>query len=145
MIAYFDGSCEPINPGGTARYGWAIVDSEKVKYSGWGLIGEGVGMTNNIAEYHALIRLLHFIDHYTPDVQEIRGDSLMIINMATGVWGKKKPHKKAPHLLPLCIEARELVQKLRIPIRWIPREENGIADELSKKSEEYQELDSIQW
>ena len=89
-------------------------------------------MTNNVAEYHALIRLLSFVDSEGLFLDEIYGDSLLIINMATGRWGSNTPHKNAPHLRPLCLQARALLKKLSLPVSWIPRERNEIADALSK-------------
>lgn len=29
-IAYFDGACEPVNPGGTASYGAAIYENQQL-------------------------------------------------------------------------------------------------------------------
>jgi ribonuclease HI len=133
MIGYFDGSCEPVNPGGTARYGWAIVDDDEIIHYGKGTIGTGEGMTNNVAEYEALNQLLFFIKQNQIAVDLIVGDSQLIVNMATGIWGKKRqPHKNSPHLIPVYLSVRKLVDELRIPIQWIPREENVLADALSK-------------
>lgn len=56
--AYFDGSCEPVNPGGTARFGFVVLEEEEVLYGQGGVIGSGDGMTNNVAEYHGLIECL---------------------------------------------------------------------------------------
>ena len=42
------------NPGGVATYGYLIYrDGEKIQ-RGYGVIGSGAGMTNNVAEYSAL-------------------------------------------------------------------------------------------
>ena len=98
------------------------------------IYGKGEGMTNNVAEYHALIRLLTFAKENQLALEEVLGDSQLIINMATCLWGNKKPHKKAPHLLPLCLKARELVKELGVPVFWIPREENTLADAMSTLS-----------
>ena len=52
---FFDGACEPVNPGGTASYGWVIKKDGKTILSGSGIVGSGEGMTNNVGEYHGLI------------------------------------------------------------------------------------------
>lgn len=134
MNGYFDGSCEPINPGGVGKFGWAILGDGGIEHAGHGTCGFGKGMTNNIAEYHGLINILKEIDYLqmSDEIDCVYGDSLMVVNMATGKWGKKNPHKHAPHLLPLCLEARELVEKLGITVEWISREENTVADYYSK-------------
>jgi len=133
--AFFDGSCEPVNPGGIARWGFALLEDDEVIHTDHGLIGEGDGMTNNVAEYHALLHCLQYLsENHADDFIEIYGDSKMVINMTTGLWGKKKPHKKYPHLLKLLMPARELYSKLdNCSIAWIPRELNAIADALSKQ------------
>lgn len=133
--AYFDGSCEPINPGGTAKWGYAICnnDGDLIKGMG-GVIGSGKGMTNNIAEYWGIIECLIYLNvHHFDDYIEIFGDSKMVVNMVKGVWGKKRPHKEYPHLIPLLWKARGLYEKLNhAVIEWIPREQNQIADYFSK-------------
>ena len=63
----------------------------------------------------------------------IFGDSLMVVNMVNGTWGKKKPHKKFPHLQPYLFECRRLFKETGSTLNWIPREQNTIADSLSKR------------
>lgn len=135
ITGYFDGSCGPENPGGDIRYGWCVTEDEVVIHSsssGIIPIQEDNHRTNNLAEYLGIQSLLEFISNTGIEVDEIYGDSKMVINMITGVWGKKKPHKKFPHLLKPLKKCRELYIELSIPITWIPREENEIADYLSK-------------
>lgn len=136
---YFDGACEPFNPGGTASYGWLIKKDGKEIKSGHGVIGSGEGMTNNVAEYSGLIYGLE--EFLKLDFQEkllIKGDSNMVINMISGKWGwnKKKskwqPHEKLPHLKELLNKALSLLKKIEYEVEWIPREENKEADALSK-------------
>lgn len=133
--AFFDGSCEPINPGGTVRYGFAVIEDECVIKAESGLIGKGDGMTNNVSEYQGLIHLLGYLQqNHEHDLIEVFGDSKMVILMTKGVWGKKKPHKSKKHLKPLLMRARELYNSFEnISIDWIPREQNQLADFLSKK------------
>ena len=132
---YFDGSCEPVNPGGTAKYGFVILNEEDcVLFSDHGLVGEGEGMTNNVGEYVGLIECLSYLlENHKDDLLEVYGDSKMVINMTGGTWGKKKPHKNHPHLAPLLAEAREVFDKLEnCSLHWIPREQNSLADFMSK-------------
>ena len=135
LKVFFDGSCEPVNPGGTAKWGVAIIENETIIKTLSGTIGKGEGMTNNVAEYHGLIAALEYLkEHHIDDYIEVFGDSNMVINMTTGAWGKKNPHKKMPHLIPLVTKTRELfVSFENLTIEWIPREQNGIADFLSKQ------------
>lgn len=100
-----------------------------------GTIGKGGGMTNNVAEYHGAIACLAYLqDNYRDNLIELFGDSKLVVNMINGTWGKKKPHKKARHLLPLLIKGRELFNSFEnISLSWIPREQNQLADYYSKK------------
>ena len=136
---FFDGACEPFNPGGTASYGWILKKDGKELKSGHGVIGSGEGMTNNVAEYSGLIYgLEEFLKLNLQEKLLIKGDSNMVINMISGKWGwnKKKskwqPHEKLPHLKELLNQALSLVKKIEYEVEWIPREENKEADALSK-------------
>lgn len=70
IIIYFDGLCEPRNPGGIATYGYVVYKDEKVIKKGCRAIGEGQGMTNNVAEYSGLKRALEW--------QSRRRDSILL-------------------------------------------------------------------
>ena len=136
---FFDGACEPFNPGGTASYGWILKKDGKELKSGHGVIGSGEGMTNNVAEYSGLIYgLEEFLKLNLQEKILIKGDSNMVINMISGKWGwnKKKskwqPHEKLPHLKELLNQALSLLKKIEYEVEWIPREENKEADALSK-------------
>lgn len=137
---YFDGACEPINPGGTASYGWLLKQDGKILQSGSGIVGTGEGMTNNVAEYYGLIEgAKAFLKLKSSEKLIIRGDSSLVINMLGKQWGwnKKKtvwkPHDKMPHLKDLLIQAHQLLDKIDYQADWIPREQNTEADALSKR------------
>jgi hypothetical protein len=49
--AWFDGACEPFNPGGTATSGTIVEDKEGTVLLEEGrLVGIGEGMSNNVAD-----------------------------------------------------------------------------------------------
>lgn len=131
---FFDGSCEPVNPGGTARYGYIIRENDEIIATGHGKIGEGEGMTCNVAEYEALLRGIERIkdsfDYY--DGVSIYGDSRLVIEHINGNWGKKNPHKKALHLKAYLDKIMSLLKDINFEASWIPREENQEADYMSK-------------
>ncbi len=136
---YFDGACEPINPGGTAAYGWLLKQDGKIIQSGSGIVGSGNGMTNNVAEYYGLIEgIKAFLKLKKSEKLMVKGDSNLVINMVKKQWGwnKKKtvwkPHDKMPHLKDLLTQAHQLLEKVDFAAQWIPREENTEADALSK-------------
>lgn len=135
---FFDGACEPINPGGTASYGWLIKKDGKEIASGCGIIGKGEGMTNNVAEYWGVLEgVRKVIDLNLKEKIIIKGDSSMVCNMVSMKWGWKKkkwnPHPKFPHLKKFLDETHDLLVNSEYEVVWIPREENFEADALSKK------------
>lgn len=137
---YFDGACEPINPGGTASYGWLLKRDGKIIESGSGIVGTGDGMTNNIAEYQGLLEgIKAFLKLKSAEKLFIKGDSSLVINMVKKHWGwnKKKtvwkPHDKMPHLKELLQEVHQLLDKIDFNAQWLPRELNAEADALSKR------------
>lgn len=135
LEAHFDGACTPMNPGGTATYGAHVVDRfvAKVIYEGKGVVCEGPGATNNIAEYAGFIKVLEWLAQLEePSETKIYGDSKLVLMQVTGAW-----RINAPHLLKLCNEAREKLKALhakghQITLEWVPRELNTHADRLSK-------------
>lgn len=136
IVAYFDGLCEPKNPGGTATYGFAIyIDGKKV-HEGYAVVGEGKGMSNNVAEFSGLAAALEWLaeNGYQDEEIEVRGDSQLAINIMSGIW-----NAKGGMYYPYYRKAAELAEKFsNIRFRWIPREKNEEADGLSRKAyEEY--------
>lgn len=137
---YFDGACEPVNPGGTASYGyWLEKDGKKIA-EGSGIVGSGEGMTNNVAEYTGLLGgLKKFREAGIQDKLLIHGDSNLVISMVAKKWGwnRKKtkwvPHDDMPHLKVLLDRTLTLLEGLDYELAWIPRERNAVADRLSKK------------
>ncbi len=137
---YFDGACEPVNPGGTAAYGYLLKKDGKILKEGSGTVGSGPGMTNNIAEYNGLIAGLQaYRETRTAEPLLIRGDSNLVISMTAKKWGwnRKKtkwaPHDDMPHLKVLLDQVLALLDGLDYVIEWVPREKNSEADRLSKK------------
>jgi len=128
---YFDGLCEPVNPGGYCCYGYIIYDSNVEIAKGYGFTGKG---TNNIAEYTALIEALKKAKELGIQSLTIRGDSLLVINQLSGEWTVR-----SPNIFPLFKEARTLIREFKsILLEWVPREKNEKADSLSRLA--YQEV-----
>lgn len=136
---YFDGSCGPKNPGGTAAYGFALFregQQEPVE-TGAGVIGTGAGMTNNRAEFHALWRgITAFWNKMLPaknDRLAIYGDSNLVIQVMNRHW---KARGDKPYFGDYEIAA-QWTKDLRkygvtITFDWVPRELNQVCDDLSK-------------
>ncbi|MGB9811367.1 MAG: ribonuclease HI [Dictyoglomus turgidum] len=129
---FFDGACEPFNPGGVATWGYVVVADGKVMKQDYGLACEPYSKqaTNNFAEYTALIKAMQFcIENGYKDIT-VKGDSQLVIRQMTGEYSVR-----SQNILPLYQQAQELAQKLgKINFVWIRREENSKADALSKQA-----------
>ncbi len=131
---YFDGLCEPKNPGGVATYGFIIKDENgNVVCKGKGLVGAGMfgdDVTNNVAEYTALIEGLRcFRERGLNGPLVVRGDSQLVIRQLRGEYKVKSPRMK-----PLFEKVKELVKGLDVTFEWVPREKNVEADALSREA-----------
>lgn len=135
ITLYFDGACEPVNPGGTASYGVVIMQGKKILYQSSKLFkpkkGKEKETSNNVAEYSGFTDALHWLRENNLNKKEIQvfGDSMLVINQMFGDWKIRKGFYK-----PIAILAKEMISQSfpKITGSWIPREKNDIADELSK-------------
>jgi len=130
-IAYFDGACEPVNPGGTASYGAVIYENDEKIWECAEVYGQGKLMSNNVAEYAGFIAVLEwFIEQELCDAEiVVKGDSMLVINQMFGSW-----KIKSGLYAPLAEKARErLSQFTNSRGEWIPRDRNDVADRLSKE------------
>ncbi len=118
---YFDGGSRG-NPG-PAAIGWVLVSGDGIVTEGGERIGE---MTNNRAEYEALIRGLEVARDYGFDEIEIHGDSQLVVKQVRGEWNANDPGMKERR-----VRAYELLSDLSDwSIAHVPRELNERADNL---------------
>ncbi|MEM4143951.1 MAG: ribonuclease HI [Candidatus Bathyarchaeia archaeon] len=133
IVAYFDGSCEPVNPGGIATYGFVIYFDDVKIGEGRGLATEpwSENATNNIAEYRALIEALKWlIKHGLKGEVTVRGDSKLCIMQMRGKYAVK-----AARIIPLYNEAKALSKFFKkVKFEWVPREQNKEADLQSEQA-----------
>lgn len=139
LRCYFDGACEPKNPGGTIGWGWHLCNGEEeicMSAEGSGHLPAAPENTNNVAEYLAVKHLISFLiesgEALDADVV-IHGDSQLVVKQMNGQY-----KIGAGAYVKVAEEVRERLAILKgmaakVTFRWIPREENGKADELSKR------------
>jgi ribonuclease HI len=143
LTAWFDGACEPQNPGGHGTYGIVIAASDDgaILVTDRGYIGHGEGITNNVAEYTALIEALDYVHEHAPAAQvTVHGDSQLVIRQLTGEY-----RVKSERLQSLWREATQLARDLNITFEWVPREQNEHADGLSRRAyHEHVHADTIE-
>ncbi|WP_435098280.1 ribonuclease HI [Halarchaeum sp. P4] len=119
---YFDGASRG-NPG-PAAVGWVLVASGGIVAEGNDTIGT---MTNNRAEYEALIAVLEAAVDFGFDEIELRGDSQLVVKQVTGEWNTNDPALRERR-----VRVRELLSNFDDwTITHVPREVNERADELA--------------
>jgi len=129
LVAYFDGLCEPRNPGGWACGGWWVDTDPPV--AGWRVYGSGPDATNNQGEYRAALDALRaaYASGWRGAVV-LRGDSQVVIRQVTGAW-----RCQSPTLRPLRDAVLHGATFFRaVTYEWVPREENERADALSRRA-----------
>lgn len=132
VALFFDGLCMPRNPGGVATFGYVVYSEGKRLHEGCGFVGAGMfgdDVSNNVAEYHALIRgLEHLLSTGYDGEIEVKGDSQLVISQLRGEYAVR-----ASRLIGLHRKALALLGRFkRAELSWIPREENSEADRLSR-------------
>src|SRR6188472_4394417 len=103
---YFDGLCQPCNPGGTASYAFIVKNGDHTIYTKSGLAADN--STNNVGEYTGLIRALQWLleNDYQNENIVIKGDSQLVICQI-----ERKFKVKAPNIIPLYHNAMSLISK----------------------------------
>jgi ribonuclease HI len=132
--AFFDGACEPMNPGGTMSFGIAVFEDGKPVYAHGQICysRQGEGTSNNVAEYKGFIALLTFLEEHGWAQEKITvcGDSQLVVCQMLKMW-------QINHgiYVPYAEYALTLLPKFpNLKIKWVKREKNAIADDLSKKA-----------
>ena len=134
FYAYFDGACEPTNPYGNMGVGACIY--ARGKPDELAMCSEFYPAdrknSNNVAEYLGLSWILHwFIDNELSDKPiDVYGDSMLVVQQMEGRWRIKRGL-----YVDHALECLHLVKGYfpNIHFYWIPREDNVIADQLSKE------------
>ena len=128
ITIYFDGLCYPKNPGGVAAYGYLVYRDEELLWKGFGGVGQGRGMTNNVAEYEGLKAAAQWLaDEGIEDKIVIKGDSELVIKQMKGQY--KVSSATSKKYVP---EIKKLLEGKDVVFAWVPREENEEADRLSR-------------
>lgn len=151
---FYDGSCEPFNPGGKMGMGSIIMMGVNVSQVNQVVKGDmdAYGLTytkiltnsyfinacqsnsNNVAEYLALIWVLEMLITLKIKGAYIFGDSMLVTEQMNGKW-----KMKGGRYIFYAKTAKELDRQHKY--FWLPREYNQMADELSTEDKYYLEND----
>jgi ribonuclease HI len=130
IVCFFDGACEPRNPGGNMGLG-AIIYIDKKEFSSYSeYIPANKNNSNNVAEYSSFKWLLETLlkEGMNEKIIHIYGDSKLVIMQMKGYW-----RIKFGFYVNTAKECKELLKSFKnVSLKWIPREENVYADQLSK-------------
>jgi ribonuclease HI len=125
MKFFCDGACNP-NPG-PMGIGVAMIDEAGTVVATISrALGEG---TNNVAEFEAVLAALELARERGIPAPQIFTDSRLIVEQVHGRYAVA-----ARHLQPICGRAARAVHEMQAELSWIPREENTLADRLSKRA-----------
>jgi ribonuclease HI len=139
LEAWFDGACEPENPGGHGAAGVVVRADNRVCHTAGIYCGSGPGMSNNVTEYRGVITVLEWlanaaeVDVEAARVVHIYGDSQLVVRQLRGEWAARgglylRDYQRARVLLG------ELARRCpgTVELRWIPRTANREADALAR-------------
>jgi len=128
LTAYFDGCCEPRNPGGHAAWGAVMFRGDDRIWEDKGYCGVGPTISNNVAEYSGVAAVLYRLQR-EKDKCLIYGDSKLVIMQLSKKW-----KIRGGLYVPFYQKAKGLYEPIadRVSFKWIPREENSVCDVLSK-------------
>lgn len=124
LRAYTDGACD--NNKNIAGCGVIIYKGENIIFESSFYLS--TLSTSNEAEYKALIECLEFCNKYLKgETITIHLDSQLVVRQYNRIYRCKKDTLK-----PLLKRCLDLSKGFNPVLMWIPREENEIADKLSK-------------
>lgn len=128
---YIDGACGPKNPGGAMGWG-GVVLQDGIRIEEFSTFyPDADANSNNVAEYLALQEVLDRLGKMGlgDEKIEIYTDSMLIKKQIDGHWKIKRGLYKDN-----ALDAKKMTKKFKnLRVFWLPREENGEADMLSKK------------
>jgi ribonuclease HI len=125
---FFDGAVIPYNPGGHGGFGILIRNDQETIHTDAVYIGRWESLSNNVAEYAGCIAVMRFLLREGISEARIYGDADLVIKQLNGEWKAKRGA-----YIPYYREAYALRARLPlVEMKWIPREMNYYADDLSK-------------
>lgn len=130
-VAFIDGATSKSNP--SDKIGCGIVLNKK--HYCVSLNTNCKDLTSNLAEYYSLYFLLLMIKNQEIKNIIIHSDSRLLVNQMNEVW---KIKNQGIIYQPLAKTSQNLLKDLKknceIQIKWVKREKNKVADQLSKQA-----------
>jgi ribonuclease HI len=127
--AFFDGATFVTNPSSLLGVGTHIHINGKLHRECHAPINE-IG-TNNSAEYLAVLDILNYLEGEENSEITLYGDSNLVIKQLSGQWNIKDG-VYAKYAYEAIKKVSRLSNKNKLEFKWISRNDNVRADELSK-------------
>jgi len=137
---YCDGACAPYNPNGVATYAFIVYEGEERKdririHEEAGVVAEGKGATNNLAEFAAVCAALRWVlqEGWVNSKITIFSDSRLVVNIMNKEW---QPQDETAGYYPAYREANELLEQVvalgnKVIFHWHSRVYNAEANLLA--------------
>ena len=139
MIIFVDGSVTG-NPGGVVGYGWHCPETGESSFGA--AFQGGESSTNNVAEWMGIVAALIFVLVKKPiapiGTVTIKSDSELLVHQFNGEWRVK--HSNLKPIAAIVNMMREELERVGVDVvaEWIPREQNKVADDLSRRAIKHQ-------
>lgn len=125
VVIFADGGARG-NPG-VAGSGTVVYNADRTKILREIAYVVGIKATNNVAEYHGLLRGLEAACELGATDVEFYMDSKLVVEQVSGRWKIKHPDMQE-----LALKARKIITGFdSFSIQWVPRAKNKVADALS--------------
>jgi ribonuclease HI len=131
---FVDGGCAPINPGGTAVYAY-IIEGD-IQKADSGVVGSGPGMSNNVAEFQALIKALEQLPEGTEAT--VYSDSILLVRVMSGEW-----RIRAGLYAEYAERALKAAMKYNLKFLWILSSKNKAHQLVEQKMRELNLLSAV--
>jgi ribonuclease HI len=132
LMVYTDAAIQPFNPLGLATWAFIVKSKDQIIHQDTEIIGWGKGQTNNRAEMTAVLAAMLWLTKLPQARREpviINSDAELIVRQCSGTCACND--ETLSKLLDLIKQAKAKYGK-SIMFRWIPRDKNKEADELSR-------------
>jgi ribonuclease HI len=130
LIIECNGYC-PDNPSSLGAWSFVVLSTDRHRQlvdQSFGYIGDGERVTNNVAEYYAVLNALTWVIANAPDTPvEIFNSSQLVVNQVNGDW-----NCNVPILAYYRDSAIDLLRRTRAELLWLPLVKNQVALALSK-------------